>query len=160
MKRKPIKIDWFGLDEAFSSRSGGRYYLDSVTGHVVLEEEDDTVDLHDHEEGFEVHSRVPTPTRFREEPTRLYIDPVDPERKLGWMKAFLAEDHGVDPEVLALLADAVNLGDPAPELKDILARNLEAREIWYAYRADRRHEMIDEWLDEHGVEPAEPPPWR
>jgi hypothetical protein len=160
MKRKPIKIDWAELDEAFSSRQAGHYYLDSVTGHVALEGEGGQDDMDGDQEAYGVQSRVPNPAPLREEPTRLPVVPVDPERKLGWMKAFLVEDLGLDPEVVALLVAAVESDDPATELKDILSRHLEEREIWYSYRADRRHEMIDEWLEENGIEPIDPPPWR
>ena len=35
---KPLKIDWDALEEAFNSQSEELiYYLDLVTGHVVLE---------------------------------------------------------------------------------------------------------------------------
>jgi hypothetical protein len=40
MKRKPIKIDWDELESAFDSKQEDLiYYLDLVTGQVILEGE-------------------------------------------------------------------------------------------------------------------------
>ena len=40
MQRKPIKVDWDALEEAFDSRDPEvAYYLDRITGHVVLDGE-------------------------------------------------------------------------------------------------------------------------
>ena len=40
MKRKPIRVDWDDLEEAFSNRRAeSSSSLDAITGHVVLDGE-------------------------------------------------------------------------------------------------------------------------
>jgi hypothetical protein len=130
MKRKPIKIDWNDLEEAFSNlQAEATSYLDAITGHVVLEGEGEEDDLLDEDAAM---NAVGGPSKSRQDdPTRLPIRPPDLTRR-------------IDPN----------------RVRDVLNRNPEVRDAWYAYRFDRLHEMIDEWLAKNGVEPTDPPPWK
>jgi hypothetical protein len=156
MKRKPIKIDWDELEEAFSNpQAEAGSYLDRVTGRVVLEDEG----LDDDDTAFERAGTAAPP--MREDPMRLAIRVPDTERKISWMKRFLsqnAEKHEAD--ALAALDAATEAANPARELSQILNENPEVRDAWYLYRSERIQEMIDEWLEEHEIAIVSPPPWR
>jgi hypothetical protein len=155
MKRKPIKIDWDALEEAFSrTRQEAASYLDRITGRIILEGEGEDADP---DEGT-VAPAVPASTS--EDPTRLPIRPPDIPRKVAWMMSFLrqtADEH--PPEVDAEIKAATELDDPTPAVKAILNRNPEVRDAWYVYRSERIQEMIVAWLAEHGIETTDPPPW-
>ena len=85
MKHKPIRVDWDELEVAFNNRNEEIvYYLDLVTGHVVLEGEGEEDDFDDADE----FHRPSTPPSGAES-TRGYIRPVDHTRKLEWMGGFL-----------------------------------------------------------------------
>ena len=60
----------------------------------------------------------------------------------------------------AELTDALKEEDIPQALSDVLNRNPEVRDAWYLYRSDRLHDLIDEWLAENGIEPADKPPWK
>ena len=35
----------------------------------------------------------------------------------------------------------------------------QSKDRWYLYRAERLHELIDEWLEQNAVIATDPPPW-
>jgi hypothetical protein len=160
MKNKPLKIDWDDLEDAFNNRRDELvFYLDRITGHVVLEGEGEDDDLDDAEGAYDPHpSAVPLPAP-REDDTRLYVHPPSTERKIEWLKEFLQTSSAVDSEVQAELEQAMTVDDPAGELKAILNRNQEVRDGWYRFRAERIQQRIDAWLAEHGVGFTDSPPW-
>jgi hypothetical protein len=155
MKRKPIKIDWDALEEAFSrTRQEAASYLDRITGRIILEGEGEDADL---DEGAVAPTASAPPT---EDPTRLSIRPPGIPRKVEWMMSFLRQTAGEHPpEVDAEITAATGLEDPTPVVKDILNRNPEVRDAWYVYRSERIQEMIVAWLAGHGIETTDPPPW-
>jgi len=164
MKRKPIKIDWDALEEAFSSSQlEAASYLDRITGRVVLEGEGEDAELDEGEAGFEPAAAVAravsgTPP---EDPMHLPIRPPDVPRKIEWMKSFLeqtTDEH--PPDVAAAITAAMGVENPTPVIKGILDRNPEVRDAWYLYRSERIQEMIDEWLADNGVDTTDPPPWK
>jgi hypothetical protein len=163
MKHKPIKIDWDALEEAFNNpQEELLFYLDRVTGHVVLEGEGEEDDLDQDDEDFEgghPNPPPPVPVPLRSDSTRIYVDPPDSMQKVEWMKGFTADGRGQDPQVIARLATAVESDDPVNDLTEILNEHPEVRDAWYVYRAERVHEMIDDWLEENDVVPVDPPPW-
>jgi len=159
MRHKPIKIDWDALEDAFNNPQEELvFYLDRVTGHVVLEGEGEEDDLDEDDAGFDgqVHA---APAPLRRDSTRIYVDPPDPMQKVEWMKGFIAEGRGQDPEVIARLAEALASDDPVNELTEVLNENSEVRDAWYVYRAGRIHERIADWLEANGVVPTDSPPW-
>lgn len=149
MKRKPIRIDWDALEAAFESRGEDLpYYLDLVTGHVALEgqgERDEDEDEEDGEAGAD--------------PLRLYVEPPDREEELGWMRGFLDRDGVLDDALRARLAGALASDDPFAAFRNVLRDEPDARDRWFAFKSDRIHESIQEWLERNGVPVAGDPPW-
>ncbi len=154
MKRKPIKIDWEEVEDAFNAPPEDiGSYLDGISGHVVLDGEGEEDDLED------VHAASSSPTPRRNDPTRIPIQPPAPSQKIEWMKAFIAEG-GHDKAVIEALKKGLAAENPPPVLGDVLNANPEVRDAWYLYRTDRLREMIGEWLAANDIEPIDPPPWK
>ena len=161
MKRKPIRVDWDELEVAFNNPNEELvYYLDLVTGHVVLEgegEQDDFDDEHDYQHAS---ARPREPAAPRDDATRAYVEPVSMELKLGWMQKFLADTEDLEDEAAGRLREAVDAEDPAQALAQVLREHAEARDRWYLFRSDRLHEVMDEWLKGHDAEPTNAAPWK
>lgn len=158
MKRKPIRIDWDELEAAFNNKSEDLvYYLDLVTGEVLLEGEgegevfDDDEDLID--DAGESTAVVRPPT------TRLYVEPPDRDMELSWMDDFVEETTELDDAARATLRRV--LDDDSPDaFRDALRSNADVKDMWFRYRTDRLHEAIDAWLDTRGVQGIHPAPWK
>jgi hypothetical protein len=162
MKRKPIRIDWDELEVAFSNHDEELvYYLDMVTGKVVLEGEGGDDDEYEVPEDYNPHAPPPMSDPPRpDDSTRAYVTPMDTAMKLEWMKEFLAKpDNELDADVAARLREAAEADDPAGQLRAILQEAAEARDAWYLHRSDRLHDTMQQWLDEHGVTVIDPAPW-
>ncbi len=162
MKHKPIRVDWDELEVAFTNHDEEIvYYLDLVTGKVIIEGEGEDDDFDD-EDDFSPNSLVAKggqPTA-RDDSTRAYVKPMATEMKLEWMKRFLGEkDNGLDKEANASLKQAFESDDAAEALGAFLRAADEARDIWYLYRSDRLHEHMQSWLGEREIQPIDPPPW-
>lgn len=152
MKRKPIPVDWDELEAAFDNKSEDLvYYLDLVTGDVVLEGEgeegeDDEADLE--------------PAVVRSDGTRLYVVPPGVEEELAWMDAFLeGEGDALAGELRDALHAAVDRESPEG-FRDAVRDDAEVKDRWFLFRAERVHEAMEAWLEEHSVQSAQPPPWR
>ena len=157
MKRKPIKIDWDELESAFDSQQEDLvYYLDLVTGQVILEGEGEEKDFEDDENGLE--NALEEPVVSRNESSRLYVKPPGDEDEITWMEGFADEIEAQDAALAQRLRDALDGEDPVERFREAL-RRAEQRDRWFAYRADRVHEVIDGWLAEHQVAMVERPPW-
>ena len=90
MKKKSIKIDWDELESAFNNRNEELvYYLDRVTGRVVLEGEGED-DFDDDEEMIDDPSAQEASQRS--DSTRLYIEPPDTDELTAWMHDFSRTD--------------------------------------------------------------------
>jgi hypothetical protein len=75
------------------------------------------------------------------------------------MEGFADEIEAQDAALAQRLRDALDGEDPVERFREAL-RRAEQRDRWFAYRADRVHEVIDGWLAEHQVAMVEHPPWR
>ena len=132
------------------------YYLDLVTGQVILEGEGE--DLHesddDPEDGLE--NDVPR----RNETTRLYIDPPDHEEEISWMEDFVDGWDGEPSAGVTKLSEALEQENPTEPCREVLRQFPEDRDRWFLYRSGRIRERIDGWIDENGVHSTEPPPWK
>jgi len=160
MKHKPIRLDWDELEVAFSNHDEEIvYYLDLVTGKVILEGEDDEFD--DDDDDFSANTLVAThPQVAVDDSTRAYIKPITTKIKLEWMQRFLGEDdNGLDDEANAKLEEAFESDDAAEALGEFLRSADEARDVWYLYRSDRLHDEMQSWLNKHEITPIDPPPW-
>lgn len=159
MKRKPIKIDWDDIEAAFDNkREDLVYYLDLVTGQVVLEGEGEEAAFDDDDDVPEEDVNEGAPVR--KATTRLYIEPPGEEDEIGWMEYFVEETADLDPAVLSKLHEALDGPDPLNAFRDSLRADAAARDRWFLYRTERLHETVDAWLDANRVHVAEPPPWR
>lgn len=157
MKRKPIRIDWDELEQAFDNkREDLVYYLDLVTGQVVLEGEGG--DLDDDDDLLGEAAELEPPAR-EEAGHRLYVETPDLDAELTWMSEFVRDVDDLVPEVRDKLAEVLDREDP-DAFRDALRPHAEVRDRWFLYRSERLHEAIDAWLGEHGVQIVEPPPWR
>ncbi len=155
MKRKPIKVDWDELESAFENkREDLVYYLDLVTGQVVLDGEGEEDDFEDDEDDIEEGD-----AGARSKSTRLYIEPPTADEELAWMEDFVDQDGTLAPPERDALNAALESGDP-DTFRDALRTQAEARARWFLFRSDRLHESIDAWLDANNVHSTDNPPWR
>lgn len=158
MKRKPIKVDWEELERAFDQRDADLvYYLDRVTGHVLLEGEGEEKSFKADEDRYNRGEQA-APSH-REDATRAYIRPVTTEQKLEWVGSFVADVPDLHPEFRSALSAALDSDGPAEAVIEALNMHAEGKERWYLYRAERLHEAVAAWLDEEGIAVSEPPPW-
>ena len=161
MKHKPIRLDWDELEVAFTNHDEEIvYYLDLVTGKVIIEGEGEDDDFDD-EDDFSANSLLAAgQPASNDDSTRAYVKPITTEMKLEWMQAFLAEkDNGLDKEANAALKQALGSDDAPEALGEFLRAADEARDVWYLYRSDRLHEYMQTWLVEQEIKPIDPPPW-
>ena len=157
MKHTPIRVDWDELEGAFSNQNDELvYYLDLVTGHIGLDGEGEEADFDDEE----AHLVRSAPPPVRDDGTRAMVEPMTTDQKLGWMKSFLDTAEDLDEESVSALRDGMSADNPAETLGQVLRERAEARDRWYLYRAERLHEVIENWLTRHGVTPVDPPPWK
>jgi hypothetical protein len=159
MKHKPIRIDWDELEVAFNNQNEELvYYLDLVTGHVVLEGEGEEDAFDDEDQHYNQAAAAAPP---RDDTTRAYVDPLDTQRKLEWMRDFLSEAEGVSTEAIAELTVALDDDDdPTAAIIAVLREHADARDRWYLYRAEQLRELMVTWLDERGITVIDPPPWK
>src|SRR5512134_1509914 len=98
MKRKPIKIDWDEIEAAFDNkREDLVYYLDLVTGQVVLEGEGEEAAFEDDDDLLEEETREDGSARDRT--TRLYIVPPGEDEEIDWMESFVEEAVDLEPAI-------------------------------------------------------------
>jgi len=158
MKKKSIKIDWDELESAFNNRNEELvYYLDRVTGQVMLEGEGED-DFDDDEEMIDDASAQEASQRS--DSTRLYIEPPDTDELIAWMHDFLEDAADLESDVRGQLKEAVDDAEPVTAVRAILDENSEVRDRWYGYRGRRTHENIEAWLDANEVGVVDPPPWK
>lgn len=159
MKRKPIKINWDEIEAAFDNRREDLvYYLDLVTGQVVLEGEGEEAAFEGDDDLSDDDGAEDVP--IREETTRLFIEPPDEDEETTWMEDFVDEANDLDPAVAAKLRSALDESSPLIAFRDALRGHAAERDRWFLYRTERLHEAVDAWLDANNVHAAEPPPWR
>ena len=150
MKRKPIRVDWEELESAFDSGNEELvYYLDCVTGHVLLEGEGEEDEYGD---GAEAAPRDDT--------TRAYISPLATAQKIDWVRRFLDECTDLEPDFCSALEEALAAEDTKEAVTEVLHQYPDGSDRWYHYRMDRLHEIIEGWLEANGVAVVDQPPWR
>ena len=108
MKRKPLHIDWDELETAFENRSEDLvYYLDLVTGQIVLEGEGEDAHFDD---DAEMEDAVEEDAAPRAETTRLYVVSFTDDDELDWMDEFIEGDEKLPAE----LKESCSTSSPAP----------------------------------------------
>lgn len=157
MKRKPLHIDWDELEAAFENRSEDLvYYLDLVTGQVVLEGEGEDARFDD---DSEMEDAVEEDAAPRPETTRLYVVTYTDDDELDWMDEFIEGDEKLSEELKEKLLDIVTRAEPQA-FKDELRPHADVRDRWFLFHSERVHEVMGAWLDEHKVLTASQPPWK
>lgn len=158
MKRKPIRINWDDLESAFDNPNQDMlYYLDLVDGHVFLEGEGEEAD-DDEDDDYQVNAPSASQPRS-DDGTRAYIEPLSTDTKIAWVESFISDTNDLSPELLSKLNSALESDDPAQGIIDALREDPEGKDRWYLYRADRVHDLIDDWLAQNEIAPTNPPPW-
>ena len=157
MKHKPLHVDWDELENAFENRSEDlTYYLDLITGQVVLEGEGEDAHFDD---DAEIDSAVDPEAAPRRETTRLYVESFTVDDELDWMDEFIEGDEGIPQEQKDKLGDLV-IQTNGEGFRDELRHHAEIRDRWFRFRSERLHEVMEAWLDAHHVNPATAPPWK
>ena len=84
MKRKPIRVNWDELEAAFDNQSSDLvYYLDLVTGHVILDGEG--------EDPGDADDPAWTGGESADDGTRAYVEPLATETKVEWIRRYVAD---------------------------------------------------------------------
>jgi hypothetical protein len=157
MKHKPLQIDWDELETAFENRNEDlTYYLDLVTGQVILEGEGE--DAH-FDEDAEMDDAVPGDGPPRDETTRLYVVSFTDDDEIDWMDEFIESDDAMPASLKETLADLVAQGPPQ-RFKDELRHHGDVRARWFLFRSERLHEVMNAWMESNKISPASPPPWK
>jgi len=157
MKRKPLHIDWDELETAFENRSEDLvYYLDLVTGQVILEGEGEDARF---DEDAEMDEAVDNDRAQRPETTRRYVETFTNDDELDWMERFIEGDGAIPDELKERLLDLIAQGPP-PAFKDELRHHADVRDRWFLFRSERLHEVMNAWLESHSVSVATPPLWK
>jgi hypothetical protein len=158
MKGKPIKIDWDELESAFNNRNDELiYYLDLVTGQVILEGEGEGESFDEDDDMMDEMAPVGPAT---DDATMLQIEPPAEDTLVSWMTDFVAAPDNLEPDVAEVFKAALEEEEPVPVLKELLNTHDEPRDRWFLYRAERMREAIDAWVDANGVKTTEPAPWK
>lgn len=158
MKRKPIRIDWDELEAAFNNKSEDLvYYLDLVTGEVLLEGEGEGEEFDDDEELLDDAGEPAT--AVRPATTRLYVRPPDADEELSWMDDFVEGAQDLDETLREELRNVLDQNSP-DAFREALRSQVEAKDKWFLFRSDRLHEAIDAWLESRGVQGNKPAPWK
>lgn len=87
----------------------------------------------------------------------LRIEPASSREQYRWMERFVSSVS--DPALRERLIIAIDGKGAFRRFKDVLIAYPAERERWFSYRADLLHWHIHNWLTDHGIEAAEPPPW-
>ena len=143
-----MKINWENLKDAFTFSSDDmNWYLDTETGKTIFISE------------FDPEAGEVTPDDLDNEPGRyVSIEPVPSHEAYDWMAEFV---EGLDHEDLQeKLWIALDGNGAFRRFKDVLLKYPEQREAWFRFEDDRINEAVEEWLEEEGLEPDGPPPWR
>ncbi len=157
MKHKPLQIDWDDLETAFENRNEDfTYYLDLVTGQVILDGEGE--DAH-FDEDAEIDDAVDGEVAPRREPTRLYVVSFTDDDEMDWMDEFIEGEDGLAESLKETLSDLVAQGVPH-QFKDELKHHADVRDRWFLFRSERLHEVMDAWIDANKISCATPPPWK
>lgn len=158
MKHKPLQIDWDELEAAFENRNEDlTYYLDLVTGQVVLEGEGEDAHFDEDDEMDDAVEADPPP--LRGETTRLFVVSFTDDDELAWMDEFIEGDGAIPADLRISLAQLVADGPPHA-FKDLLRHHAEVRDRWFLFRSERLHEVMDSWMESNSIHPATRPPWK
>jgi len=141
-----VQLDWDALEVAVERNSPDTdSYLDLGTGRVV------TITSGDPEA---VLNRQHVSENIR---NFLRIEPASSREQYRWMEKFVGSV--TDEPLRERLVISIDGKGAFRRFKDVLVGYPAERERWFSYRAELLHWHIHNWLEEHGVEPTNDPPW-
>ncbi len=133
-------LNWRELVRALEYRGDGQYGVDPATGRVTF---------------FDIHALTSEdPQELLDEAAYLMVDPVADEVVAGWVRAF-ADERGL-PE----LAEAALGKNPSKALRELLGGRDDLLGAWQERYREHLHEAAERWVENAGLEPENPPPWR
>ncbi len=146
--RGPVRIDldWDALEIAVERNSPDTdSYLDLSTGRVI------TITTGDPEA---VLNRQQVSENIR---NFLRVEPASSREQYRWMEKFVGSV--VDEPLRERLIISIDGKGAFRRFKDVLLAYPAERERWFSYRAELLHWHIQGWLEEHGIQPTNEPPW-
>lgn len=152
---EPLRIDWGLLETAYDlDQPGARYYLDRVSGEVLLVSEEALFALERESEATGWTADEVVVARQVQEATERFLLVPRPqsEDEDGDRDAFI-EQVG-DERLRARLARGF---DGKGSFLDLLGESPRDEERWYAFRARQRRQRLLAWLAESGMSHEAPP---
>ncbi len=146
--RGPVRIDldWDALEIAVERNSPDTdSYLDLTTGRII------TITTGDPEA---VLNRQQVSENIR---NYLRIEPASSREQYRWMEKFVGSVS--DEALRERLIISIDGKGAFRRFKDVLLAYPAERERGFSYRADLLHWHIHNWLEEHGIQPTNEPPW-
>ncbi len=146
--RGPVRVDldWDALEIAVERNSPDTdSYLDLSTGRVI------TITTGDPEA---VLNRQQVSENIR---NYLRVEPASSREQYRWMEKFVGS---VTEEALReRLIISIDGKGAFRRFKDVLLAYPAERERWFSYRAELLHWHIQQWLEQHEINPTNEPPW-
>jgi hypothetical protein len=143
---KKVAIDWDALETAVERNSPDtESFLDTTTGHVVTVVAGDP-------EAQSLKKQVADNIQ-----NYLRVEPASSREQYRWMERFV--QSVTDDALRERLVISIDGKGAFRRFKDVLLAYPAERERWFSYRGELLHWHIHNWLGEHGMTPAEPPPW-
>jgi hypothetical protein len=139
---RQVHLDWNGLLGAFQMNMPEiRCFLDLEEGHILkLPPGDQQIAM------------------VRADPARYLAIDASPSRiQYQWLDAFIKTVE--DPPLHARMEAAVNGKGAFRRFKDILLTVPDERRRWFEFRDTAMRKRIVDWVQEHGLEPLNPPDW-
>src|SRR5258706_9545898 len=141
-----IDLDFDALEIAVERNSPDTdSYLDLQTGRVI------TITSGDPEAAL---NRQQVSENIR---NYLRVEPASSREQYRWMEKFVGSV--VDEPLRERLIISIDGKGAFRRFKDVLLAYPAERERWFSYRAELLHWHIQGWLQEHGIEPSNEPPW-
>lgn len=141
-----LELDWDALEVAVERNAPETdSYLDLLTGRVLTITEGD-----------------PEATLQRENVTTnirnfLRVEPASSREQYRWMERFVTSV--TDEPLRERLVISIDGKGAFRRFKDVLLGFPVERERWFSYRAELLHWHIHNWLQSHGIEASNAPPW-
>ncbi|HUJ57189.1 MAG TPA: UPF0158 family protein [Kofleriaceae bacterium] len=141
-----IELDWDALEVAVERNSPDTdSYLDLTTGRII------TITSGDPEA---VLNRQQVSENIR---NFLRIEPASSREQYRWMEKFVGSVS--DEALRERLIISIDGKGAFRRFKDVLLAYPAERERWFSYRAELLHWHMHGWLEEHGVQASNDPPW-
>ncbi len=143
---KKVAIDWDALETAVERNAPDtESFLDTTTGHVI------TVVAGDPEAPLLKQKVADNINDY------LRVEPASSREQYRWMERFVSSV--TDDALRERLVISIDGKGAFRRFKDVLLAYPAERERWFSYRGELLHWHIHNWLAEHGMAPATPPPW-